>query len=131
MRELLMCLFWIVIGVLIGMATYEGSVMRDCEQMHMLQADQLEALRQQLKEGQKDSALSRFDAECLRIGKQIQRAAGELPEHYEVEIMVEQGAGSVTLFNPDGDRKDCGASDIGLSYQIEAAIDAAIEESKS
>ena len=67
MRELLMCLFWIVIGVLIGMETYEGSVMRDCEQMHMLQADQLEALRQQLKEAGEEITLLLAEMSAMRV----------------------------------------------------------------
>lgn len=56
----------------------------------------------------------------------VQRACGELPEGYEIEIGLELGAGWVDLCGPDGakiefdDDADC------FDWKIHAAIDAAV-----
>lgn len=61
------------------------------------------------------------------IGAAIQRAAGELPDGFNVEISVERGSGSVTILNPDGQLTAMDVdSDNRLAAEIHAAIDAAI-----
>lgn len=44
---------------------------------------------------------SRDDARWLALGKAIERAAGELPDGYELTVEVEKGAGTVGLCDPD------------------------------
>lgn len=73
------------------------------------------------------SELSKLDRECLRIGQEIQRAAGELPDGYEMQICVERDAGWVVLYNPDGDVIELHSRGEGLSYDISQAIDEAKE----
>jgi hypothetical protein len=68
--------------------------------------------------------LSRLDEECLRIGQQMQRAAGTLPAMCHID--VENGGGGVKLFNDNGDEFYFGTDSEGLSYSIETAIDTAI-----
>lgn len=61
------------------------------------------------------------------IGRAIQRAAGELPDDWEVELTVERGAASVYLRDPSGAVKAIDVSaDDRLPAEIDAAIDAAI-----
>lgn len=67
---------------------------------------------------------SELDQECLRIGQEIQRAAGELPEGYNIEIDVEKGAGTVSLIDEEGDRMHIDIDEY-LSSAIREAIDAA------
>lgn len=74
--------------------------------------------------------LSRLDEECLRIGQQMQRAAGTLPEMFNIVIDVENGYGGVKLLNDNGDEFDFETDTDGLSYSIERAINAAILEGK-
>ena len=84
-------------------------------------------LRNEVEALKKDAAenkLDRLGRECLRIGRAIQLAAGELPECFEIEIMVEQGAGVVHLIDDEGDRRYFDF-DENLSDSIYAAIDAA------
>lgn len=85
------------------------------------------ASRVRALEGERDRlTLSKIDRECLRIGQEIQRAAGELPDGYEIGIEVERGAGSVYLSKPD--YSTVGFHDMvdGLSHAITQAIDAAL-----
>lgn len=89
-------------------------------------ADRIEQLERELA----DAQLSRQDEENLRTGQQIQRAAGSLPEMFNIVIDVENGYGGVKLFNDDGDKFDFETDSDGLSYSIENAIDAAISEVK-
>lgn len=70
--------------------------------------------------------LSKIDRECLRIGQQIHRAAGDLPETYEIEIEIERGSGSVYLCKPDYTKVAFNDHVDGLSESIKDAIDAAI-----
>lgn len=78
-------------------------------------------------EGERDRlTLSRIDRECLRIGQEIQRAAGELPDGYEIEIEVERGAGSVYLSNPDYSKVGFHDMVDGMSHAITQALDAAL-----
>lgn len=90
-----------------------------------------QALYAAIDEMAKDAAsnrLTRIQRECLRIGEEIQRAAGELPESYEIEVFVERGYGCVRLYPPGGDIVTHFADTAdGLSHCIAEAIDAAID----
>jgi len=69
---------------------------------------------------------SRDDARWLALGKAIKRAAGDLPEGYELTVEVEKGAGIAILYDPEG--FDIGGLDGDtLADQINRAIDKAIE----
>ena len=82
-------------------------------------------------EGERERlTLSRIDRECLRIGQEIQRAAGELPDGYEIEVEVERGSGSVYLSKPDYSKVSFHDMVDGMSYAITEAIDAALNASK-
>ena len=76
--------------------------------------------------------MTRLEHEHQRIGEQIQRAAAELPDGYNITINLEKGAGSVDLTDPDYEdvKFDSDMVD-GISYVIESAIDAAINHSKN
>ena len=65
-------------------------------------------------------------ARWLALGKAVERAAGELPEGYELNLELERGAGIAILY--DGDGFDIGGFD-GDTFadQINRAIDKAIE----
>lgn len=71
--------------------------------------------------------LSRLDKENLEIGRQLQRAANDLPDLFNIEIDVENGCAGVTLINEDGNRRSF-ILDEHLSDTISEAIDAAIKE---
>ena len=75
-------------------------------------------------------ALDATDRECLAIGRAINRAAGELPADGEIRIDIENGAGTVYVYEPQ--REDHRYIDSGdvFSAQINAAIDAAIQAAK-
>lgn len=73
------------------------------------------------------SKLTKIERECLLIGKEIQRAAGELPEGYEIEICVERGYGGVALRKPDDATVDFDNTVDGLSHCITQAIDTAMQ----
>ena len=90
------------------------------------QAKQIEALQEEAEKAK----LSRIDRECLQVGKEIQRAAGELPEFYELKVYVERGYGCVYLRNPDGDHKTFDDTVDGLSHCIAKATDAAIASAR-
>jgi hypothetical protein len=75
-------------------------------------------------------SMSKLDRECLRIGQELQRAAGELPELYTIQIEVENGSGSVVLITPDGEATDIDHGGDGLSYSITDALDAAVSHTK-
>ena len=68
---------------------------------------------------------SKLDRECLRLGQEIQRAAGELPPGWNIEIDVERGAGSVTLIDPECERTYFNDMVDGMSHALSAAIAAA------
>lgn len=74
--------------------------------------------------------LTRIQKECMRIGEEIQRAAGELPEFFELEVYVEREYGCVYLRDPDGEQTTFSDTVDGLSHCITQAITAAIESLK-
>ncbi len=60
------------------------------------------------------------------IGAAIQRAAGELPDGYEIQVCVERGAGYVTMTDRDARTHSFDVdADNRLPAEINAAIDAA------
>jgi len=61
------------------------------------------------------------------VGAAIQRAAGELPENFEIEMGIERGSASVYMRNSDAETvcMDVDA-DNRLAAEINAAIDAAL-----
>lgn len=58
----------------------------------------------------------------LALGAALERAAGELPEGYEVRVEVERGCGTVALYDPDCDRIEEFLGD-GLGEQVVNAIE--------
>lgn len=55
----------------------------------------------------------------------VQRACGELPEGWEIEILLENGAGCVYLIDPKGERTDFDNAD-KFDWTIHDAIEAAL-----
>ena len=70
-----------------------------------------------------EPSITRIQRECLRIGEEVQRAAGELPDGYELEVYVERGYGCVYLRNPSYDVKEFSDTVDGISHCITQAID--------
>ena len=81
--------------------------------------------RDALKADAERTKLTKIERECLLIGKEIQRAAGELPDGYELEILVERGYGGVTLNKPNYTQIEFDDTVDGLSHCITQAVDAA------
>ncbi len=77
----------------------------------------------------------RAEVEALRkdadLGREIQRAAAELPEGWEIRVCVERGAGWVELTGQDGEgvAETWGGWET-LAIEISGAIDAALEASR-
>lgn len=70
----------------------------------------------------------RKDAELWR---EMQRAASELPDGWEIRVCVERGAGWVELTNQDGEGiADTWSGQESLSCEISDAIDAALEAAR-
>lgn len=89
----------------------------------------LRAERDALRVDAERTKLTKIERECLLIGKEIQRAAGELPYGYEIEILVERGYGGViTLERPDYTRLVFDDTVDGLSHCITQAVDTAMKE---
>lgn len=74
---------------------------------------------------------SDIDAENLRIGQEIQRAAGTLPPEWELEITIECGAGLVSLRDNEGQTMFFEDNSDGISYNIKDAINLAIAATTS
>lgn len=60
------------------------------------------------------------------IGKSIERACGELPEDFKINIYLENGAGTASLLYPSGEECENFPHDDGFAGVVNAAIDAAI-----
>lgn len=69
------------------------------------------------------TALTKIQRECLRIGEEVQRAAADLPDGYEIEIHVEKGYGGVKLIDPDYKEHSFDDTVDGLSHCITQAIE--------
>ena len=67
--------------------------------------------------------LTKIQRECLRIGEEVQRAAGELPDGYEIAIYIEKGYGGVKLVDPDYEEHSFDDTVDGLSHCITQAIE--------
>ena len=61
----------------------------------------------------------------------LQRACTELPDGYEIEIMLERDAGTVDVCGPDGGRLDVDFDEDTFDWKIHAAIDAAIDAARA
>lgn len=66
------------------------------------------------------------DAEAIRLGREIQRACAELPEGWQVQLDLEQGSGTVSVYDPhlnvvQFEPEDCD----GFSYRVTGAIEQA------
>lgn len=72
--------------------------------------------------------LDESDQECLRIGRAIQRAAGELPENYRVTIDIDKGASRAKMLNPSLESLHIDDPVAGLGHCLTELIDAAIAE---
>lgn len=82
--------------------------------------------------------LSKADSECKALREKaamhdaIQRACAELPLGADLHIELENGAGTVRLYLPDTDADVTDfSSDLTFVQQINAAIDAAMQEKQS
>lgn len=71
------------------------------------------------------ATLDYLDLDNLRMGREIQRAAAELPDGVEVVISIEKHTGIVKWFDADGNEYDIDNGGDGFSHQLTAAIDAA------
>lgn len=66
----------------------------------------------------------------MEIGKAIERACIDQPESTEIVISLERDAGTVTMFDPDGNEHDQFSHEDGLAGVVNEAIDAAIAAAK-
>ena len=89
-----------------------------------------------LKTSQAEVDTLRKDAERLKeietsheykVGLAVNRAAGNLPEGFYIEIFLENGCGEVRLFNHERKKVVFEQDDMYFYEQIDAAIDAAIK----
>lgn len=55
----------------------------------------------------------------------VEEAAGALPDGWEIRLCVEQGAGTVELFDPDGVESDFATNHERLDFTVKDALDAA------
>ena len=62
----------------------------------------------------------------MEIGKAIERACIDQPDSTEIVISLERDAGTVTMFDPDGNEHDQFSHEDGFAGVVNAAIDAAI-----
>ena len=86
----------------------------------------------QIQESQPQQADAR-DAEqerWMEIGKAIERACIDQPDSTEIVISLERDAGTVTMFDPDGNEHDQFSHEDGFAGVVNAAIEAAIEAAK-
>ncbi|MDI1331266.1 hypothetical protein [Pseudomonas sp.] len=60
--------------------------------------------------------------------QQVQRAAGDLPDGWEILICIEKGSGSVDLVDPDGSVVEFATNDERLDYTVSDAIDHALSD---
>lgn len=66
----------------------------------------------------------------MEIGKAIERACIDLPDSTEIVISLERNAGTVTMFDPDGNEHDQFSHEDGFAGVVNAAIEAAVEAAK-
>ena len=61
----------------------------------------------------------------MEIGKAIERACIDQPDSTEIVISLERDAGTVTMFDPDGNEHDQFSHEDGFAGVVNAAIEAA------
>ena len=66
----------------------------------------------------------------MEIGKAIERACIDLPDSTEIVISLERDAGTVTMFDPDGNEHDQFSHEDGFAGVVNAAIEAASAAAK-
>lgn len=66
----------------------------------------------------------------VEIGKAIERACIDQPDSTEIVISLERDAGTVTMFDPDGNEHDQFSHEDGFAGVVNAAIEAAIAAAK-
>ena len=66
----------------------------------------------------------------MEIGKAIERACIDQPDSTEIVISLERDAGTVTMFDPDGNEHDQFSHEDGFAGVVNAAIEAAVEAAK-
>ena len=66
----------------------------------------------------------------MEIGKAIERACIDLPDSTEIVISLERNAGTVTMFDPDGNEHDQFSHEDGFAGVVNAAIEAASAAAK-
>ena len=66
----------------------------------------------------------------MEIGKAIERACIDQPDSTEIVISLERDAGTVTMFDPDGNEHDQFSHEDGFAGVVNAAIEAAIAAAK-
>ncbi len=101
-----------------------GSSVEVCPDCRDEQAEEIERQRDELQ------AWRWKNERFARTGAAIERAAGELPEGYDLHIEIERGAGTVRLYLADTDSSidDFGGDD--LADYIHNAINVAIADSE-
>ena len=91
--------------------------------------DLAESLKQQCADIR---TIDQLRAEVERFRKQaalevaVQRAAGELPDGWEICICIEKDGGGVELFDSEGDEVEYPANHERLAYDVNDAIDHAL-----
>lgn len=60
--------------------------------------------------------------------QQVQRAAGDLPDGWEILICIEKGGGSVDLVDPDGLVLEFATNNERIDYTVSDAVDHALSE---
>lgn len=104
--------------------------LKNSQELLIKQSDKMISERDNLRSEVGRLRLTSIQRECLRIGEELQRAAGELPDGYELKVEIERGYGGVYLINPSYDAKEFSDTVDGLSHCITQAIEAATIESK-
>lgn len=90
---------------------------QDALHSHVVLASQRDALRAEVERLRKDAELEQA----------IQRAAGELPDGWEIRICVERDYGGVDLIDQHGNYVDFATDRERLACEVADAIDAAME----
>lgn len=85
-----------------------------------------QAARALLAAGGQAQADARDAERWMEMGKAIERACADLPEETEIIVSLENGAGTVTLIERDGNEHENFSADYGFAGVLNEAIDAAI-----
>ena len=88
--------------------------------------DEAKAASPQAQADARDAEQERW----MEIGKAIERACIDQPDSTEIVISLERDAGTVTMFDPDGNEHDQFSHEDGFAGVVNAAIEAAIAAAK-